>query len=223
MKRRVRRLAVVVAALVHGAAGSARADEPAKTPDAPKAAESPKAQEAAKIASPDGVAVTFMSNAPDTVVYLAHGDVSERADPDPFERLGVAPMTVKLAPGTYTVETEGRTQSNGHQRLVVEHDAPLTVRIHAGDSNLRTVGGILAALGIAGVVLGVVAIVSITKDDSGYDRWGIGLPLVIGGVVSSSAGFAMIAGGSTDVQAPHLPPGGPPRPAGFVPRLVVSF
>jgi hypothetical protein len=187
----------------------ARADEPEAKPPA--------------IASPDGVPVTFMSKASSTVVYLAHGDVPARSEPDPFEKIGLTPVTLKLAPGTYTVETEGPTQSNGHERLVVEHDAPLTVNINPGDSNLKTVGTLLIALGVVSAVLGVVAIVSITKDDSHYDRWGIGLPLSIGGVVGAGVGFGMQAMGSTDVQAPHLPPGGVSHPAALVPTFVLTF
>jgi hypothetical protein len=189
---------------------TARADDAAATPKAPA------------IASPDGVPVTFMSRSGSTVVYLAHGDVPENAEPDPFEKIGVVPVTIKLAPGTYTLETEGPTQSNGHQRFAVEHDSPLTVQIHPGDPSLKTFGSVLIALGVVSAALGVIAIVSISKDDSHYDRWGIGLPLGIGGVAGAGIGFAMTAMGSTDVHVPHLAPG-TGQPSALVPTLVLRF
>jgi hypothetical protein len=164
-----------------------------------------------------------MSKSASTRIYVAHGDVGERPDPDPFEKIGIAPVTVKLAPGTYTVETEGPTQSNGHQRFVVEHDAPLTVQVNPGDPSLKAFGGILIALGVVSVALGIVAIVSISPDDSHYDRWGLGLPLCIGGVAGAGLGWGMTAMGSTDVNAPHLPPGGFAHPAAVVPTLVLKF
>ena len=202
---------LLVAALVVGLSNEslARADEPPPKP--------PPA-----IASQDGVKVTFLTKASTTIVYLAHGDVPARAEPDPFERIGVAPVTIKLAPGTYTLETEGPSQSSGHERFVVEHDAPLVVDIRPGDSSLKTWGGVLIAVGVVSAVLGVVAIVSISKDDSNYNRWAVGLPLLIGGAAGSGVGFAMTAMGSTDIQAPHHAPGST-QPIGLVPTLTMNF
>ncbi len=203
--------AVLAAALASSSMRGAAADEPAPKPSA------------VATASAEGTPVTFESKSASTVIYLAHGEVPSRADPDPFERIGVAPLTVRLAPGTYTVETEGPTQSTGHQRLVVEHDAPFTVEVHPGDASLKLVGGALIALGVVSILLGIVAIVSISKDDSGYDRWGIGLPLGIGGAAGTAVGLGLSAMGSTDVYASHLPPGNAAHPAAFVPTLTVAF
>jgi hypothetical protein len=203
-------VAIVVAqALVW--APLARADEPEPEPKPPE------------VASPDGVPVTFLSKSASTRIYVAHGDYGDRPDPDPFKKVGMAPVTVRLPPGTYTVETEGPTQSNGHQRFVVEHDAPLTVQVHPGDPSLKTVGGILIALGVVSIALGIVTILSISKDDSHFDRWGIGLPLCIGGAAGAGLGWGVTAAGSTDVDAPHLPPGGLAHPAALIPRLVLKF
>jgi hypothetical protein len=200
--------AVLIAAQSLLGAMPASAEEPAPKPPA--------------IATPGGVPVTFMSRQASTIIYLAHGDMPAHTEPDPFEKIGVAPQSIRLSPGTYTVETSGPTQTDGHQVFVVEHDAPLTVEVHPGDPTLKLLGGTLIALGVACIALGIVAILSISKDDSQYNRWGIGLPLSLGGAGGVVVGFTMAAMGSTDVHVPHLPPG-TARPSAAGPMLTVRF
>lgn len=178
------------------------------------------------VESPDGVPVTFTSNDPTMRLYLARGDVPSSAPPDAYTRVGVAPLTLRLAPGSYTVEAESPNASTGHERILVEPGAPMHVDVRSGNATVKTAGGVLIGLGVVAAILGVVAIVSISADDTHYNRFGIGLPLLLGGVGCAGVGFAMSALGSTDVHAPRLPPGGPPhapQTGAFVPSLVVSF
>ena len=159
------------------------------------------------IESADGVPVTFTS--PDVAmhVYLAKGDVPSGAYPDPFERLPPLPYTVRLAPGTYTVEAQSPRASTGHERIVVESGSPMSVDVRGGDAMVKTFGTIFTAAGIVSTILGVVWIVSIAPSDSHYDRWGVGLPLILAGVGVGGLGIGMTFAGSTNIHAPHLPPG----------------
>jgi hypothetical protein len=162
------------------------------------------------IASADGVPVQFVSKDPAMSIFLAKGDVPTRAFPDPFERVGHVPLTVRLSPGVYTVETSSPTTSTGHERIFVEAGAPVTVEVRGGDSSVKAIGTVLIALGAVAATLGVVAIVSISPHDENYNRFGIGLPLLLGGAGGAAVGVGMVALGSTNVVAPHLPPGGLP-------------
>jgi hypothetical protein len=205
----MRRL-LAIALVASGPLPQAFADEPSPAPST--------------IESQDGVPIVFTSKGKTTRIFVARGDVPAHAEPDPFEKLGVAPVTMKLSPGTYTVETEGPGQANGHQRFQVESGAPMTVEVHPGDSSLKALGGVLVALGITSIVLGVVAVVSFSKDDTGYNRWGLALPLGLGGAGGVALGWGLSAAGSTDVQVPQLPPGGKPHPAASLgPVLTLSF
>jgi hypothetical protein len=159
-------------------------------------------------------------------IYIAHGDVPARTFPDPFEKVGVVPVTVKLAPGQYTIETASAKSSTGHERLTVEANAPLTVDVHGGDAMVKAFGSVFIALGVVATLLGVVAIVSISPNDAHYNRWAIGLPLVLGGVGVAGLGVGMTAAGSTDIVAPHLPPGGAVKAhpmTSWGPTLTVRF
>jgi hypothetical protein len=191
----------------------------------PVAAQTPPAP--ASFESPEGVPVTFVSDDVSMRIYLAHGEVPAHADPDPFVRIGNVPLTLRLAPGTYTIEAESPTTSTGHDRFLVEPGAPMRVEVRPGNASVKTFGGVFIALGVVATVLGVVALVSISASDTHYDRWGIGLPLVIGGPAVGVLGYGMTALGSTDIRVPHLPPGGaPPRgapQAGIVPALSWRF
>jgi hypothetical protein len=171
-----------------------------------------------KIEDPAGVPITFTSEDKTMRVYIAHGDVPERAMPDPYEKLPV-PFTVRLAPGTYTMEAESQTASTAHEHLFVERDAPMTVRIRSGNAMVKSFGSIFIAAGVVATILGIVAIVSIAPHDQSFNRWAVGLPLTIGGVALAGLGVGMTALGSTNIDAPRLPPGGAPRGV----ALAVSF
>jgi hypothetical protein len=179
----------------------------------------------AAIEAEDGTPVTFESSDVATEVFLAPGDVQAGTMPDPFVRMGVVPLTVKLAPGVYTVETASAKASMGHQRLFVEQGAPLRVEVRPGDASVKTIGTTLIGLGVVATILGVVAIVSISPNDQNYNRFGIGLPLVIGGAAGAGLGWVLIGAGSTSIVAPHLPPAVAPRGTSSVRglSLVVRF
>jgi hypothetical protein len=163
------------------------------------------------IEDPHGVPVTFDSKDVAMRVYIAHGDVPSGAIPDPFEKLPKLPVKVRLAPGLYTVEAESPNASTGHDHIQVEHDAPMTVDVHGGNASVKAFGGVFIAAGIVATILGVVSIVSISPNDSSFNRWGVGLPLTLGGLGLSGLGLGMTFLGSTDFVAPHLPPGGAPH------------
>jgi hypothetical protein len=184
------------------------------------------AQARPSVETAEGVPVSFTSTDPTMRIYIARGDVPSNAPAATFERAGVVPLTLHLAPGTYTLEAESPRASTGHQRLLVEPSAPMRVEVRSGDATVKTVGTVLIALGVVTALLGVVALVSISPDDSRYNRFGIGLPLVIGGVGGAGVGFGLSALGSTELRVPHPPPGGAPRapPAStFLPGVVVRF
>jgi hypothetical protein len=175
--------------------------------------------------SPGGVPVAFTSNDPTMRIYVARGDVPSNAPPDAYVRAGTVPLTLRLAPGSYTVEAESPKASTGHQRLLVEPGAPMQVEVRSGDATVKTMGSVLIGLGAVATILGVVAIVSISANDAQYNRFGIGLPLILGGVGGAGIGFGMLALGSTEIRAPRLPPGSvrPTPSTSLLPGLVVRF
>jgi hypothetical protein len=165
------------------------------------------------IEDPSGTPVTFTSTDVTMRVYLAHGDIPAGVLPDPFEKLPPLPATVRLAPGTYTVEAESPNASTGHERIIVEHDAPLAVRVASGNASVKAFGGVFIALGVVSTLLGIITIVSISGNDASFNRWAIGLPLMLGGIGVVGLGIGMTFAGTTAIHAPHLPPGGAPGAA----------
>jgi hypothetical protein len=170
----------------------------------------------------NGVDVAFTSKDVSTEIYLAHGDVPVGTTPDPFERVGLAPLTLKLSPGTYTLESGSPTASTGHQRFVVEQGKPLAIEVRPGSAGLKTIGGVFIGLGVVSMILGVIAIVSFSPGDSTYNRFGVGLPLLLGGAGVGGVGLTMAAVGASDVQVRFQD-----RPksaaASIVPALVWHF
>jgi hypothetical protein len=144
-----------------------------------------------------GVQVTISSNDPGTELYLGRGDLPS----GPFERIGVVPRALRLAPGTYTLETAAPNASTGHQRFAVEAGAPVTIEVRSGNATVRGFGSVFIGLGIVATILGVLAIVSISPNDQNYNRFGIGLPLILGGAAGAGLGVGMTALGSTEVRA----------------------
>ena len=220
MRRPTWIVAVVASAL---ATTPAFADDPPSPPaaTATSPAPSPSTPHAPQIAYESGVEVTIVSKDPATEIFLAHGNPPIGEIPDPYERVGLAPMTIKLAPGTYSLETASPTQSTGHERFMVEQGHPLRIEIHPGDANVKAVGAVIAGLGIVSVVLGVVAVVSFSPNDSHYDRFGVGLPLMIAGAAGSGIGIGMTVLGATGVDVQHAPHSA--RPAAFLPTLTLAF
>jgi hypothetical protein len=219
MRRPTWTMAVVASAM---ATTPALADDPAAAPaPASTSASAPPAPSTPQIAYESGVEVTIVSTDPATEIFLAHGNPSIGEIPDPYERVGLTPMTIKLAPGTYSLETASPTQSTGHERFMVEQGRPLRIEIHPGDANVKAVGAVIAGLGIVSVVLGVVAVVSFSPNDSHYDRFGVGLPLMIAGAAGCGIGIGMTVLGATAVDVQHAPQ--PARPAALLPTLTLTF
>jgi hypothetical protein len=167
--------------------------------------------------------VSIVSKDPATEVYLAHGDVPIGEMPDPYERLGVVPITIKLAAGTYSIETASARQSTGHRRFVVEQGKPLVVEIHPGDASVKSIGAVVVGLGVVAIGLGIVLVATSAPNDAHFDRWGVGIPVLVGGAVGCGVGIAMTSLGATDVDVNRLV--APRAPAGlrFVPAVTLTF
>lgn len=198
---------------------------PAIADDAPTPTPTPTATAAAagpKIAYEGGVEVTITSKDPATEVFLAHGDVPGGTFPDPYERVGLAPLTIPLAPGTYSIETASPTQSTGHERFMVEQGRPLKLEVRPGDASVKSIGAVLAGLGVVSILLGVVAILSFSPNDQNYNRFGIGLPLIGGGAGACGIGIGMTVLGATDVHVEKQPQPAHPIVA-TVPTLRFAF
>jgi hypothetical protein len=156
---------------------------------------------AAKIEDPQGTAVSFTSTRTDTEIFLAKGNPPSDVYPDPFERVGTAPITVHLAPGRYTVETASASTSRGREHFIVGTEA-LTLDVHPGDVLPKTIGICLEALGVVAIGLGIVALVQFGPHDSGYDRWAVGLPIMGGGVAAVGVGIGLNLVGVTRIIIP---------------------
>jgi hypothetical protein len=167
--------------------------------------------------------VSIISKDPATEIYVAHGDVPIGEMPDPYERLGVVPINIKLAAGTYSLETASPRQSTGHQRFVVEQGKPLVIEVRPGDASVKGIGAVVIGLGVVSIVLGIVVVVTFAPNDSHFDRWGVGIPLALGGAVATGVGIGMTAFGATDMDTRPLV--APRRPAGLnvVPAMTWTF
>jgi len=137
-----------------------------------------------------------------TTIYLARGDVPKDPVDDPFERLGNAPLEIRLAPGVYTIQSSNPTSSMGHARFHVEQGHPLDIEVRNGDASVRAIGGVMQGLGATAMILGVLAIVSISPRDQNYNRWAIGLPLFLGGAALGGLGIGFYVAGATNIKMP---------------------
>jgi hypothetical protein len=173
----------------------------------------PVAAAAPKIADENGTPVHIESSRPQTTVYIAKGPVPRRAEPDPFEILGVAPVDVKLAPGIYTIETEGPTQSTGHETITVDR-WPLDVKVKTGDAAVRSIGMVLLAAGTLAIITGIVIVASFGSGEGKFDKYTFSLPFFLGGAASAGIGVGMLFLGATNISA-QMPPSQAPRGAGL--------
>ncbi len=225
----MRRAAIAAALSVMLATQSLWADGPATAPAAPTSAApaapaAPATPKRPLIEDPAGTPVTFTSTDVTMRAYIAHGDIRGEVLPDPFEKLPPLPVTVKLAPGMYTVEAESPNASTGHDHIFVEHDSPIKVDIRSGNASVKAFGGVFIALGIVATILGIVSFVSISPNDSNFNRWGVGGALLGGGLGIGGLGIGMTIAGSTNIVSPHVPPGrGAPVTTGTGLALTYSF
>ncbi len=167
-----------------------------------------------KIEDPSGAPVTITSDHTDTEIFVAKGPVPRHHEIDTFERVGVAPTTVKLAPGIYTFETEGPTQSSGHELVTVDR-WPMNVTVKTGDATVKTLGTILIALGVVSIVGGIVVVATFGQGDKQFDKYTLAIPMLAGGAGVIGIGVGLSFLGGTSIQqatAPAAPPG-PPKAA----------
>jgi hypothetical protein len=160
------------------------------------------ASAAPKIEDPNGTPITLTASTINTTIYISKGDVPSDPFIDTYERIGIAPVTVKLAPGLYSLESSTPTASMGYTRFRVEQNKPIAIEVRNGDAMVRTFGDVLVALGVASIILGVLTATALAPHDSSYDRWGISLPLLGAGAAGSIVGVGMIAAGSTTFKMP---------------------
>jgi hypothetical protein len=165
---------------------------------------------APKIADENGTPVHFESSHVGTTIYLAKGPVPRRAEPDPFEIVGVAPLDIKLAPGIYTIETEGPTQSTGHETIMIDR-WPMTVQVKTGDAAVRSIGTVLLAAGTLAIITGIVIVASFGSGEGNFNKYTFSIPFLAGGAAFAGVGVGMLFLGATNVSG-QTPPA--PRPAG---------
>src|SRR5262249_4020326 len=145
-------------------------------------------------------------------VYIAKGPIPRRAQPDPFEAVGGAPIDLKLAPGIYTIETEGPTQSTGHETITVDR-WPVTVRVKTRDAAVRSIGTVLPSAGVLGIITGIVIVASFGSGEGKFDKYTFSIPFLAGGAAFAGIGVGMMFLGSTNVSA-QTPPTQAPKPVG---------
>jgi hypothetical protein len=175
---------------------------------APKAA----AQQAPSIADENGTPVTITSTHVDTTIYLAKGPVPRHPEVDSFEKIGIAPLTIKLAPGIYTIESDGPTQTMAHETLMIDR-WPTTIEVRTGDAAVRTLGTVMVAAGVISIIAGIVVIATFGKgDSSNFDKYTVALPLLGVGAGVAGIGVGFSFWGATTV-ATSTPPGALPRGA----------
>jgi hypothetical protein len=170
----------------------------------------PAAAAEPKIADENGTPVHIESNHIETTIFIAKGPVPRRAEPDPFEKLGEAPVDIKLAPGIYTIETEGPTQSTGHETITVDR-WPMTVKVKTGDAAVRSIGTVLLAAGVLGIITGIVIVASFGSGEGKFDKYTFSIPFFLGGAAFAGVGVGMLFLGATNLSA-STPPA--PKPAG---------
>jgi hypothetical protein len=157
---------------------------------------------APKIEDPSGTPIRITASTINTTIYISKGDVPSDPLIDTYERIGIAPLTVKLAPGLYSLESSTPTASMGYTRFRVEQNEPIDIDVRNGDAMVRTFGDLLVALGVSSIILGVLTATALAPHDSSYNRWGISIPLLGAGAGGGIVGIGMIAAGSTTFKMP---------------------
>jgi hypothetical protein len=209
----------LVASLLVGDAG-ADPPAPAATQPAPAAPQpTPTASDAPAQVPPfvqpaTGTPVEFDSDRPLVSVFVAPGIISNTRPsyPDPFVKIGRTPLATRLAPGTYTVTAESPDITNGSGVFQVGTE-PVHVRVRAGSSDMRTLGTLVLAAGIASALAAIAVEVSYSQTPSGISKSKIAVPLFIIGGVGLGAGIALYFTSGTTIE-PDGPK--PNRPGAFV-------
>ena len=146
--------------------------------------------------------MTFVSTRLDTEIYLVHGFEAAGEAAESFEKIGVAPMTIRLAPGVYTIQTSSPSTSLGYERVRVD-GTPMKIELRPGDETVKTLGGVFEGLGVTGILLAVIVAISISPHDQNFDRWAIAVPAFAGGLGSLGLGVGLSVVGSTRIVLPR--------------------
>ncbi len=155
---------------------------------------------------PTGTAVEIDADKPRVAVYVAPGLVrdTEPRYPDPFVKIGRTPVTVKLAPGMYTVTAESPEISVGSTVLQVGTE-PVHMRIKGGSANSRSLGTLLLAIGAAGVLGAIGVEVSYSTAPSGFSKSKVAVPLFIVGGLGIGSGLAIFLSSGTTLEHDAVP------------------
>jgi hypothetical protein len=132
-------------------------------------------------------------------VYLATGIVDDTTPryPDPFFKMGRTPFTVKVAPGTYTVNIDSPDTTLA-TTIVRVGAQPVHVRIRAGSDGMHGLGTLLLAGGATAVLAALVLELSYTPAPNAISKSKIAVPLfAVGGAgVASGLTFYLLSGTS---------------------------
>jgi hypothetical protein len=171
---------------------------PAPSP-APAPAPTPAPAPAPPFLQETGTALEFDSTKPLISVYLAPGVIEDTTPryPDPFFKIGRTPITVKVAPGTYTVNVES-PDTPVATTIVRVGAQPVHVRVKAGNDGTRGLGTLLLAGGATALLAGLVLELSYSPAPNGISKSKIAIPLfAIGGAgVAGGLTFYLLSGTS---------------------------
>jgi len=154
------------------------------------------------VAAGTGTQVHVTATAPGVHVFVARGDVDANGADDPFEDVGAAPLTIELAPGTYTFETGSPATTVGHS-VVRVGSMPLELQVKAGNATMKLLGSVVMALGAVAAVAGVVVLASVSPSDENFPRIPVSVPLILGGTAIFGGGYALSRSARTDIVTPR--------------------
>ncbi len=174
-----------------------------------------------KIEDPQGTKLTITSDHTDTEIYVAKGPVPRHPEIDTFERVGIAPLELKLTPGIYTFETLGPTQSSGHELVTVDR-WPMNVQVKTGDATVKTLGTILIAIGVVSIIGGIVVVATFGQGDKQFDKYSLAIPMLAGGAAAAGIGVGMSFLGSTSIT-PSTAPSPAAAPKGAQANVTLKF
>jgi hypothetical protein len=194
--------AVAIGVVASSLVGAAGADPPAPATSAPV----PTASEAPPSVPPfvqpaTGTPVEFDSDRPLVSVFVAPGIISDTRPsyPDPIVKMGRTPLATKLAPGTYTVTAESPDITNGSAVFQVGTQ-PVHVRVRTGSSDMRTMGTLVLAVGIASLLAAIAVEVSYSQAPTAISKSKIAVPLFVVGGVGLGAGLALYFASGTTIE-----------------------
>ncbi len=158
-------------------------------------------------------------------VFVAHAQPGGSVPPVwDFTRVGTAPLTLQLPPGTYFLSVENDDVSRADHLLEVGSQ-PVTLDVSPGSSGLGGVGTLAMGIGILSVLAATVVLISGSSAPAGIDKPKLVIPMY-------AAGGALVAGGLTmylvsrtgiEERPGPMPPQPPPGPTGLELRAGWAF